>query len=115
MAMKQDGRTEAKHPAYNVVRGCEIPLCFGYLAVQNRILCRLLRHQMWHLKAMICVDVLQFEALNLAEKAIKRLTNSLEPGLEDKLWNRTVTCQHRRVRGQTMSFRGFGPKHGAKI
>ena len=35
-----------------------------------------------------------FQALNLAEKAMRRLTNSLDPGLEDQLWNRTAAFQH---------------------
>lgn len=34
-------------------------------------------------------DVAMKQALNLAAKAMRRLTNSLDPGLEDQLWNRT--------------------------
>lgn len=35
------------------------------------------------------------QALNLAEKAMTRITNELDPRLEDQLWNRTVSCLKR--------------------
>lgn len=54
-----------------------------------RLHCHVVDSLLWH-----AVEFWKLEALNLAEKAMRRLTNSLDPGLEDQLWNRTAAFQH---------------------